>query len=73
MRVHATRLRRELKSLLFNEETRAFMEREVERLYAVIEGAAGPLGTDGGTLGHDIYGDMPQLGWGHLSRLFLGS
>jgi glycine cleavage system H lipoate-binding protein len=73
MRVHATSLRQELKSLFFNEETREFMEGEVERLYAVIEGAAGPLSTDGGTLGHDIYGSMPQLGWGTLSRLFLGS
>jgi glycine cleavage system H lipoate-binding protein len=73
MRVHAKRLRQDLKSLLFNEETCAFMEGEVDRLYAAIEERRGPLNTDGGTLGHDIYGSMPQLGWDTLSRLFLGS
>jgi glycine cleavage system H lipoate-binding protein len=71
MRVHAKSLRQDLKSLLFNEETRAFMDGEVERLYTAIEETGGPLSTDGGTLGHDIYGSMPQLGWEALSGLFL--
>ncbi len=71
MRVHAKRLRHDLKYLMLNEETRVFMDGEVDRLYAAIEDTGGPLSTDGGTLGHDIYGSMPQLGWDTLSRLFL--
>lgn len=73
LRVHATSLRQSLKSLLFNEESRTFMESEADRLYAAIEDTGGPLTTDGGALGPDIYGSMPQLGWDSLSRLFLGS
>jgi glycine cleavage system H lipoate-binding protein len=73
MRVHSKTLRQDLKQLMFNEETCGFMDGEVERLYAAIEDAGGPLSTDGGTLGHDIYGSMPALGWHTLSRLFLGS
>jgi glycine cleavage system H lipoate-binding protein len=73
MRVHAKGLRQDLKQLMLNEETRAFMDGEVDRLYAAIEDRGGPLSTDGGNLGHDIYGSMPQLGWGTLSRLFFGT
>jgi glycine cleavage system H lipoate-binding protein len=71
LRVHAPSLRQSLKSLLLNEDTRAFMESEVDRLYAAIQDTAGPLTTDGGALGPDIYGSMPQLGWDSLIRLFL--
>ena len=49
------------------------MERQVERLHQVIEDVAGPLAADGGYLGNDIYGNMPQLGWGRLTRIFLNT
>ena len=73
MSVNCNNLRRDLKSLLINNETGNFMVGEVERLYEVIEEVAGPLAADGGDLGHDIYGHMPQLGWERLTEIFLKS
>lgn len=71
MTVHANNLRQDLKQLMINQETQSFMEEEVDRLYGVIEEVAGPLAADGGTLGEDIYGSLPDLGWERLSRMFL--
>lgn len=71
MSVHANNLRRDLKSLMINEETRDFMGDQVERLYEVIEDVTGPLAVDGGQFGHDIYGNMPGIGWERLTKLFL--
>lgn len=73
MNVHCESLRQDLKNLMINVETRDFMERQVERLHQVIEDVAGPLAADGGYLGNDIYGNMPQLGWGRLTRIFLNT
>jgi hypothetical protein len=56
---------------MINKETRDFMGDQVEHLYQVIEDVTGPLAVDGGYLGHDIYGNMPQLGWERLTKLFL--
>jgi glycine cleavage system H lipoate-binding protein len=70
MRVHPENLRQDLKNLMINTETRDFMVGEAERLYQVIEEVGGPLSTDGGYLGNDIYGSMPQLGWERLIKLF---
>ncbi|RLB33261.1 MAG: hypothetical protein DRH11_09410 [Deltaproteobacteria bacterium] len=71
MRVHAPQLRDELKKLMINEETETFLNREVERLFQLIDHVGGPLAADGGHLGTDIYGNMPELGWEKISRLFL--
>jgi len=71
MNVHSTDLRRDLKNLMINNETEDFMEEQVDSLYQLIEEVAGPLSTDGGDLGNDIYGNMPGLGWERLTRLFL--
>jgi glycine cleavage system H lipoate-binding protein len=71
MSVYSESLREDLKNLMINMETRDFMERQVERLHQVIEDVAGPLAADGGFLGDDIYGNMPQLEWGMLTRIFL--
>jgi glycine cleavage system H lipoate-binding protein len=71
IRVHADNLRRDLKQLMISHETAAFLAEEVERLYEVIETAAGPLTVDGGRLGSDIYGKLPQLDWRRLARTFL--
>jgi len=70
MRVHPENLRQDLKNLMINTETRDFMVGEAEQLYQVIEEVGGPLSTDGGYLGDDIYGSMPQLGWERLIKLF---
>jgi len=71
MRVQPERLRHDLKNLMINNETGDFIGGQVERLYQEIEEIAGPLATDGGNLGHDICGNMPQGAWKKLSRIFL--
>jgi hypothetical protein len=71
MTVHAHRLREDLKNLMIHKESKAFLGEEVGRLYGLIEDTAGPLAADGGRLGEDIYGSLPQLGWERLVRGFL--
>lgn len=71
IRLHSENLRNELKELYMGSETKEFMEKEVRLLYDVIEESGGLLNTDGGYLGEDIYGKMPQLGWERLTGLFL--
>ena len=73
MSVHCNNLRGDLKNLVINKETGDFIEGEVERLYELIEEVAGPLAADGGDLSQDIYGQMPQLGWERLTKIFLKS
>jgi glycine cleavage system H lipoate-binding protein len=71
MQVHANNLRGDLKKLMIRDETRAFLAGEIDRLYDVIEETAGPLAADGGQLGDDIYGNLPEIGWERLGKLFL--
>jgi glycine cleavage system H lipoate-binding protein len=73
IRVHTDDLRRDLRHLMISDETAAFLAEEVGQLYQVIEEAAGPLSVDGGRLGSDIYGQLPQLDWHKLARKFLRS
>lgn len=73
MMVHADDLAKDIKNLMINRETRDFMEGQIERLHGLIEDVEGPLTADGGHFGHDIYGNMPRLGWNSLSRIFLGT
>jgi hypothetical protein len=69
--IHTKTLRQDLKNLMIHTESAEFMEGEVARLYKVIEETAGPLAADGGQLGHNIYGHMPELGWERLVKGFL--
>lgn len=71
VRLHSENLRNELKDLYIGSETTDFMEKEVSILYDIIEESGGLLNTDGGYLGEDIYGKMPQIGWERLTGLFL--
>jgi len=71
LRVHAPNLRRDLRGLMFGEEASRFIDTEVDRVYELIESTAGPLAADGGHLGNDIFGHLPQLGWENLIRNFL--
>lgn len=73
MMVQPDRLRQDLKDLMIYNETGDFMGGQVDRLYQEIEAVGGPLATDGGVLGKDIYGNMPQLGWKRLTEIFLGT
>jgi glycine cleavage system H lipoate-binding protein len=71
MRLHAPGLRQDLKSLVIGEQAGRFLEQEIARLHQVIEEEAGPLAADGGYLGNDIFGNLPQACWPKLTRLFL--
>lgn len=71
MTVHTDNLRRDLQNLMILDESRAFIEDEVGRLYQHIEDVAGPLATDGGQLAEDIFGNLPALKWEKLVSLFL--
>jgi glycine cleavage system H lipoate-binding protein len=71
MTVHAQGLREDLKNLMIHEESKAFLAQEVGRLYGLMEETAGPLAADGGRLGDDIYGTLPELGWEQLVKRFL--
>ncbi len=73
LRLHCANLRQDLKKLMIGNQAGAFIDQEVDRLYEVIEETAGPLAADGGYLGDDIFGHMPQIGWQKLTRLFLRS
>jgi hypothetical protein len=56
---------------MIGDETETFYSQEIQRLYEVIEDNAGPLTADGGQLNSDIFGNLPELGWERLTRLFL--
>lgn len=71
MRLHCGNLRQNLRHLMIGEQASEFLEGEITRLYQVIEEVAGPLAADGGYLGEDIFGNLPQASWQKLTRLFL--
>ena len=48
-----------------------YSDEEINSLYQVIEEEVGPLAADGGYLGDDIYGNLPQTSWQKLTRMFL--
>ncbi|MEJ2282006.1 MAG: glycine cleavage system protein H [Desulfobacterales bacterium] len=71
LRLHSDNLRQDLKKLMIGDQASQYLDGEVDRLYEVIEEEAGPLAADGGYLGDDIYGNLPQASWEKLTRLFL--
>ena len=71
VRLHTNHMRSALKSLLKGKHLVAFLQREVERLFRDIETVAGPMSVDGGRLGEDIYGNLPELGWKQISERYL--
>jgi len=71
MTLHPQDLRKELKTLMIARETEEFLEHEVDHLHHLIEEVSAPLAADGGTIGKDIFGAMPQLGWKRLAKSFL--
>ena len=71
LRAHSKNIRKDLQNLMIGSETKDFFKEEIDRLYQVIEDEAGPLAADGGQLGKDIYGSIPQVGWNRLVKLFL--
>jgi glycine cleavage system H lipoate-binding protein len=73
MRLHSDNLRRDLKNLMIGDQASQYLDGEIDRLYEVIEEEAGPLAADGGYLGDDIFGNLPQTSWEKLTRLFLNT
>jgi glycine cleavage system H lipoate-binding protein len=71
MRLYCGNLRQDLRHLMIGEQAGEFLDGEIARLYQVIEEEAGPLAADGGYLGEDIFGNLPQASWQKLTRLFL--
>jgi len=71
MTLHPKNLRREIKTLMLAQQTADFLEQEVDRLHHLIEEVSAPLAADGGDLGKDVFGAMPEIGWERLTRAFL--
>jgi glycine cleavage system H lipoate-binding protein len=71
LRAHVPSLRQNLQGLMMGEQVSEFLEEEIKRLYDLIEEKAGPLAADGGFLGNDLFGHLPQLGWKTLVGTFL--
>jgi glycine cleavage system H lipoate-binding protein len=60
-----------IKRLVADADSLDWMRGEVNTLENMIEEVAGPLAADGGYLADDIFGKIPQLGWGNLTKTFL--
>lgn len=71
MTLHPQNLRKEIKGLMIAHQSAEFLKQEVRRLHDLIEEVHAPLAADGGYLGKDVFGAMPQLGWERLTRSFL--
>jgi hypothetical protein len=69
--LHPQNLRKEIKTLMIARETEEFLEQEMDHLHHLIEEVSAPLAADGGSIGKDIFGVMPQLGWKKLAKAFL--
>jgi glycine cleavage system H lipoate-binding protein len=60
-----------VKELMTDKESLTWMNEELNKLENMIEDVAGPLAADGGYLGEDIFGNLPDLGWSKLTKTFL--
>lgn len=60
-----------MNKLMTDQNSLAWINEEVSHLENMIEEVAGPLAADGGYLADDIYGNLPDLGWGNLTKKFL--
>jgi glycine cleavage system H lipoate-binding protein len=72
IKVYPDNLRDDLKKLMIGGEAEDYLEGQIDLLYKVIEEEAGPLAADGGQLGYDIFGSLPDTSWDRLAREFLG-
>lgn len=72
MVVQPTKLRTNLKNLLFGEESDNWIKDETEKLVDMVAQETGyQLAATGGEFVDDIYGQAPQVGWERLVREFL--
>ncbi|MCG8634390.1 MAG: glycine cleavage system protein H [Desulfobacterales bacterium] len=69
--IHNSDLKAAVSPLMDDEKSPEWLGREVSGLEEMIETVTGPLAADGGTLTHDVYGNLPTLGWNNLVERFL--
>ena len=60
-----------VKELMSDADSINWIDQEVHQLERMIEDVAGPMTVDGGFLGEDIFGHLPDLGWRNLTKTFL--
>jgi len=60
-----------VKKLMSDADSLEWMNSEVNTLVGMIEQVSGPMAADGGAFQSDIYGNLPDLGWGKLTKTFL--
>ncbi len=64
-------IKKSVKNLMTDTSSFDWMNKEITSLEGMIEEVAGPLSADGGYFVNDIYGALPKLGWGNLTKKFL--
>ncbi|MCD4716052.1 MAG: hypothetical protein K8R45_04840, partial [Desulfobacterales bacterium] len=69
--IHTPNAKGTLKKLMADADSLDWMNGEVDKLENMVEAIAGPLAADGGYLADDIFGNLPQLGWENLTKVFL--
>ncbi|MBT4364489.1 MAG: hypothetical protein HOD17_08370 [Desulfobacteraceae bacterium] len=69
--VHTSDIKGSIKQLMADDDSRVWMNDEVNILEDMIEDVAGPMATDGGLFSDDIYGKLPGLDWEKLTKTFL--
>ena len=57
---------------MFMDSNKSFMNREVGRLYTFLEEETQLMAADGGRLGSDLFGNLPEISWDRLLKLFIG-
>lgn len=71
MTVHCKNLKNDLKNLLFLNDTKQYIKKEVDHLFTILENETGLMAADGGQMGNDIFGNAPGLEWDDLVKNFI--
>ncbi|MBT7260642.1 MAG: glycine cleavage system protein H [Desulfobacula sp.] len=69
--LYCPNLKQDLKKLMFMDSNKSFMNKEVNRLYAFLEEKTQLAAADGGSLGKDLFGNLPENSWDSLLNLFI--
>ncbi len=69
--VYTQDVKKTIKQLMDDTEGAAWIGDEVTRLENMIEEVTGPISADGGFLKEDIIGNLPDLGWKNVTKMFL--
>ena len=69
--LYCPNLKQDLKKLMFMDSNKSFMNKEVDRLYAFLEEKTQLAAADGGSLGKDLFGNLPENCWDSLLNLFI--